>query len=198
MGNVHCCISEVAESGGTLLTLCFHTIHYVYGSFGSIIASWFQMVWRNTKTLKWPHVSSHSCGVSALRLAGSKYPANWFHQLIQVPFFRGHKAIMKRNTTTAQRVPKRVDLRPRTIHVMIIAMFLIVIPSGIVELMWNASKEIGLPDFTRNPESSSGITTGSRCSIGVAMCRPASGCPRVWSTKGQERPLENPSRFRPS
>ena len=128
-------------------------------------------------------------------IGGSKYPANWFHQLIQVPFFRGHKAIMKRNTT-AQRVPKRVYLRPRTIHVMIIVMFLIVIPSGIVELMWNA---IGLPDFTRNPESSSGITTGSRCSIGVAMCRPASGCPRVWSTKGRsERPLENPSRFRPS
>jgi hypothetical protein len=39
MGNVHCCISEVAESGGTLLTLCFHTIRYVYGSFGSIITS---------------------------------------------------------------------------------------------------------------------------------------------------------------
>ena len=34
---------------------------------------------------------------------------------------------------------------------MIMVMFLIVIPSGIVELMWNASKEIGLPDFTRNP-----------------------------------------------
>ena len=43
------------------------------------------MVWRNTKTLKWPHFSFYSCGVSALRLAGSKYPANWFHQLIQVP-----------------------------------------------------------------------------------------------------------------
>lgn len=34
-------------------------------------------------------------------------------------------------------------------------------------------------------ESSSGITTVSRFSIGVAMCRPASGCPKIWSTKGK-------------
>ena len=108
------------------------------------------MVWRNTKTLKWPHFSFYSCGVSALRLAGSKYPANWFHQLIQVPCqgSQGNHEEEHDDSTTSSK--KGVPASSNN-HVMIMVMFLIVIPSGIVELMWNASKEIGLPDFTRNP-----------------------------------------------